>query len=77
MTLSSWAQHKRNSCSWTNLARIIRDEFFNVCIFQSMELAATNAMLSGLKLPFAFEDDVSKESHDLNVDGRYKTHYLF
>ena len=51
--------------------------FLMFVFFQSMELAATNAMLSGLKLPFAFEDDVSKESHDLNVDGRYKTHYLF
>ena len=30
-----------------------------------------NSMLSGLKLNFdGFDDDVSKESNDLNVDGR-------
>lgn len=30
-----------------------------------------NSMLSGLKLNFKFDtfDEVSKESHDLNVDG--------
>ncbi|XP_052240582.1 high mobility group protein 20A-like isoform X1 [Dreissena polymorpha] len=30
-------------------------------------------MLSGIKLPFTFEDEASKESHDLNVDGSFVT----
>ncbi|KAL4216643.1 High mobility group protein 20A [Mactra antiquata] len=35
--------------------------------------SSNNSMLTGLKLPFGFEDDVSKESNDLNVDGSFVT----